>query len=39
MKPENQNMAASEQANEQLKHQMLEEYSALSVVHGPDETI
>lgn len=28
-----------EDANEQLKHQMLEEYSALSVVHGPDETI
>ncbi len=28
-----------EDANEQLKHQMLEEYCALSVVHGPDETI
>ena len=28
-----------EDANEQLKHQMLEEYSALSVVHGPSETI
>ena len=28
-----------EDANEQLKHQMLEEYSALSVVHGPAETI
>lgn len=28
-----------EDANEQLKHQMLEEYSALSVVHGPVGTI
>ena len=28
-----------EDANEQLGRQMLEEYSALSVVHGPDETI
>ena len=28
-----------ENANEQLERQMREEYSALSVVHGPDETI
>lgn len=28
-----------EDANEQLEHQMLEEYSALSVVHGPQGSI